>query len=134
MQKKDRSAYCQKRSFEGPLPEGGKTSVNCSDQAAVSSEHLDLFSILVARRLGFSQLDTVTFRAVFIRPEAEVQTGNEEDPVQRRGGPRVVPRELFRFRGEHVQRVGSPRPRVVAFRQHSCVDLDGIFKFCYVIT
>lgn len=122
-----------KKSFREPLSKGGETSVDCSDQAAVSSEHLNLFSILVPRRLGFPQLDAVTFRGVFIRPEAEVQAGNQEDPVQGCGGPRVIPGELFRFRREHVKWIGSPRPRVVPFRQHSCVNLGRIFKFCYVI-
>ena len=115
------------------LEERRKTSVNCSDQAAVSSEDLHPLSIFFSGRPGFLQLDAVPLRTAFIRPEAEVQAGNQENPVQRRCSPRVIPGKLFCFRRKHMERVGSPRPGVVPFRQHSCVDLDKIFRSCYVI-
>ena len=55
---------------------GRGTSVNCSNQATVSSEHLHLLSLFVSGRPGFLPLDTVTLRPASIRPEAEVQAGD----------------------------------------------------------
>ena len=115
------------------LEERREASVNCSYQAAVSSEDLHPLSIFFSGRPGFPQLDAVSLRTAFIGPEAEVQAGNQENPVQRRCGPRVIPGKPSCFRREHMERVGSPRPWVVPFHQHSCVDLDKIFRFCYVI-
>jgi hypothetical protein len=56
--------------------ESRETSVNCSNQAAISSEHLHPFSIFFSGRPGFPPLDSVPLRTAFIRPEAEVQAGN----------------------------------------------------------
>jgi len=103
-----------------------ETSVDCSDQAAVSGKHLHPLSIFIPGRPGFPPLDAVPLRAAFVRPETEIETGNQENPVQRCGCSRIIPREFFCFRWEHVKRVRPPRPRVVPFRQHPGVDLNGI--------
>ena len=100
-----------------------ETSVDGSDQAAISSEHLHPLSIFLPGRPGLAPLDAVPLRTAFFGPETEVEAGDEEDPVQRCTGPRVFPREFFCFWREHVQRVCSPRPRIVPFREHSGVNL-----------
>jgi hypothetical protein len=52
---------------------GTITSIDRSDQTAVSGKHLDLLPIFLARRPGFPPLDAVPLRATFVRPEIEVK-------------------------------------------------------------
>jgi hypothetical protein len=112
---------------------GRVTSVDRSDQAAVSSKNLHPLSVLVSGRPGFPPLNAIPFQTAFLRPEAEVQAGDQENPVQGRGCSRITPREFIGFRWEHVERVRAPCPGVVPLGEHHSVDLHGAFSVCYVI-
>jgi hypothetical protein len=47
-----------------------------------------------------------------VRPEAEVERGDEEDPVE--GSARAGVGRVVGFRRAEVERVGVPRPRGIA--------------------
>jgi hypothetical protein len=84
------------------------TSIQGSDETPISGVHH-----LAVAVPSFSPLDAESVvGAVEVRPEAEIEGRDEEDPVERR--PRARVGRVVGFWWAEVERVGVPCPRGIA--------------------